>query len=107
MVTRIVNKAEEILKEEKENIDNANLQQHTLELRKKRKSLTKLNNAMWDLLVENEQNKKACEEEAVKANEIQEKIGFCLRKIEEALIFIRKVESVTTDYGQTVSHVRI
>ena len=58
---------------------------------------------MLDLLLENEQNYKACEEEVIKASKIQEKIGLCLRSIEEALIFFHKAESVSNASGTNSS----
>ena len=99
VVTRIVNKTEEILKEDKEKTDYGKLQQYTLELKEKGRILTDLDNTMLDLLIENEENDEACEEEAIEASEIQEKIGLCLRSIEETLIFSHKAESVVNASG--------
>ena len=49
-----------------------------------------LHDRMLDLLVENKQEDKGCEEEATAASEIQEKIGLCLRLIEKCSKLVMK-----------------
>eukprot|EP00794_Sanderia_malayensis_P009577 gene9577-biopygen7909 len=83
--TRLVNKAEEILAEELSIDRHGKLQQVFEELRDKRYVLKQLDEEILDLLIDNDIDDETCENEATEASAVQEKVGICLKSIENAL----------------------
>ena len=85
VVTRIVNKVEAHLTEDPEALSHGKLRQLASELREKKEILKGLDDAILDLMVEENLDDENCEKEAAEASEVSEKIGICLNSIDDAL----------------------
>eukprot|EP00794_Sanderia_malayensis_P012363 gene12363-biopygen9859 len=85
VVTRLVNKVDAHLNEDPDNLAYGKLRQYATELRERKENLKGLDEAILDLMIEEDLDDENCENEVAEASEVSEKIGFCLNSIEAAL----------------------
>ena len=85
VITKLMNKIDEALKEDRSQVDERKLQQYKVNLNNTFETLKELDEEIFEGLVENDADDDICEKEVFDASDITEKVTFCLICLEESL----------------------
>ena len=83
LVTKLVHKVSDCLKEEPDAIDRRQLRQFLADLKEKSTELKELDNVVLDDYFDTDADEDTCDKEAEEANAIQERISYSIISIED------------------------